>query len=625
MRLYACIFFSLFTSYLLAQGPIPRLEARINEAYETFNVSGQDVLTVMMDRGIDYTHPDFIDENGKTRIKYIFDLYDNTGANDADNPYGLGTIYDEDEINASLEAGGTPLTNDIFGHGTATTGIMCGNGSAVADNEAFRGVAYNSKIICIVVTRDFVPAFGDNPGQAGQFNPALIPTGFQFASDKIEELGMPSVTLLNIGSTGDLTDGSTEICAAVDDFVAKGHPFVCGVGDDGGANNHAQLNLTEGQTSEIEFRKDKAGFLRLTLWYSEQDRFNLSIVRPNGNVEGPFDPPANANDAKDTQITQISIFHRGSNVEFVNSSSDQRQLLIDFSGAIGTYKIRLEATQVDSDGEVNAYLNPSRYNFQNRFISNVADGGSINSYSSCLSTISPTNYVATNDWVDIDGIARSKTGEGEVEELWIGSSVGSTMDGRLGVDVAAPGEVSFGAYSPDNYYTSFSFNVAENSNNFYGLQTAVSAAAPITTGVIALMLEIDPTLSPEEIKAILQETARSDSFTGTTPNSVWGYGKLDAFEAVNRVFNLVDIDEVEPAIKNIQIVPNPFTDLIKIVSVNKDIDIDRITIFNSLGQNVLSLDNVDSDILSLNQLEPGMYVIQIHTKEGTISRKVIKQ
>ena len=187
MRLVFTSLLFLSFSILIAQGPACRQEARIDEVYSTFGLSGEGVLTVMLDRGIDYRHPDFIDENGNTRIAYIFDPYDDTGANDPDNPYGTGTIYDEGEINASLQAGGDPLVNDIFGHGTATTGIMCGNGSAIPDNELYRGVAYKSKIISVIVTRDFVPPFGTNPGQPGQFNPAVIPLGLQFAADKIEE------------------------------------------------------------------------------------------------------------------------------------------------------------------------------------------------------------------------------------------------------------------------------------------------------------------------------------------------------------------------------------------------------------------------------------------------------
>ena len=51
------------------------------------------------------------------------------------------------------------------------------------------------------------------------------------------------------------------------------------------------------------------------------------------------------------------------------------------------------------------------------------------------------------------------------------------------------------------------------------------------TGIIALMLQANPQLNVAEVKEILQNTARSDAFTGVTPNTQWGYGKVDAFAA----------------------------------------------------------------------------------------------
>ena len=46
------------------------------------------------------------------------------------------------------------------------------------------------------------------------------------------------------------------------------------------------------------------------------------------------------------------------------------------------------------------------------------------------------------------------------------------------------------------------------------------------------MLEAKPSLTPNQIRTILRNTAREDSFTGATPNDTWGYGKLDALAAI---------------------------------------------------------------------------------------------
>jgi minor extracellular serine protease Vpr len=129
-----CFLFSLS----FAQGPALRAAIRLDQAIEQYEVSGEGVVVVMLDRGIDYRHPDFIDESGNTRIAYIFDMTNDQGANDANNPYGVGTIFTRQQIDASLDAGGAPLTTDRGGHGTATTGIMVGNGSGTTDGQ-YRG------------------------------------------------------------------------------------------------------------------------------------------------------------------------------------------------------------------------------------------------------------------------------------------------------------------------------------------------------------------------------------------------------------------------------------------------------------------------------------------------------
>jgi hypothetical protein len=51
-------------------------------------------------------------------------------------------------------------------------------------------------------------------------------------------------------------------------------------------------------------------------------------------------------------------------------------------------------------------------------------------------------------------------------------------------------------------------------------------SAPHVTGAVALLLEQDPSLTPTDVKALLQSNALEDAFTGPTPNLTWGAGKL---------------------------------------------------------------------------------------------------
>lgn len=64
-------------------------------------------------------------------------------------------------------------------------------------------------------------------------------------------------------------------------------------------------------------------------------------------------------------------------------------------------------------------------------------------------------------------------------------------------------------------------------------KTGTSAAVPYISGTIALMLESDPTLTPLEIKKILEEAATDLGEKGWDP--IYGYGKVNTDDALKQV------------------------------------------------------------------------------------------
>jgi serine protease AprX len=69
---------------------------------------------------------------------------------------------------------------------------------------------------------------------------------------------------------------------------------------------------------------------------------------------------------------------------------------------------------------------------------------------------------------------------------------------------------------------------------FYTQISGTSMATPYVAGVIALMLDADPTLSPDEIRQIITETATR--MPGYADHEV-GAGYINAYAAVDKVFN----------------------------------------------------------------------------------------
>ncbi len=69
---------------------------------------------------------------------------------------------------------------------------------------------------------------------------------------------------------------------------------------------------------------------------------------------------------------------------------------------------------------------------------------------------------------------------------------------------------------------------------FYTQISGTSMATPFIAGVVALMLDSDPTLAPDEVKQIIQQTA--SQMPGFSEFQV-GAGYINAFAAVDKVFN----------------------------------------------------------------------------------------
>ncbi len=89
------------------------------------------------------------------------------------------------------------------------------------------------------------------------------------------------------------------------------------------------------------------------------------------------------------------------------------------------------------------------------------------------------------------------------------------------------GKVTLSSSHPDYMF-------GTDSTGFNG----TSVSAPIVSGVVALMLAINPNLSKDEVQDILQKTAKKVDYLSYPNidgrNDYLGYGKVDAFRAVKR-------------------------------------------------------------------------------------------
>ncbi|MCB0746288.1 MAG: S8 family peptidase [Ignavibacteriae bacterium] len=587
-----------------------RNETRVNKVWSDLGIKGNGVIVAILDRGIDYTHPDFTNDDGTTRILYIFDLTDNSGSNSSNNPYKVGTIYNEAQINSALSSGTLLATRDAVGHGTSTTGLAAGNGRA--SNGLYSGMAPNSKIIMVKTTTEGAPAHDGEPAEAPFYNPDLIETAINFVKAKAEEANLPVVMLANFGSVGGPMDGTSKLARMIDSEFGPEHPgqvFVSGSSDDGGLPNHAGGIITQSESIDIKI-KNTTNQLRVDLWYDGSDKLDVEIITET-KTYGPYISPS-TNQVRDQQfVTEFNYYHNGSDVDFFVAENNKREIMIDFKVS-GNYTLRLTGSQI-SNGSFHASLNPSRIfaGNENVFETFVVPGYTVWDLATAYNNIVPNSYVIRQNWLDIDGISRTDLGN-EVGEgnLWVGSGVGPTYDERLGMTVSVPGNSNIAPYAERSYFATFNHVLVNDGNGKYGIQSAVSGAAPVLTGIIALMLEANPLLNSVQVKEILQNTARSDNFTGTTPNTKWGYGKVDAFAAVSEVFNATSVQEVKNELPNEFVLnqnyPNPFNPTTSIKFNLPTESKVRLNVFNVLGEEVAELVN--------NNLQAGFHSVQFDAR-----------
>ena len=262
----------------------------------------------------------------------------------------------------------------------------------------------------------------------------------------------------------------------------------------------------------------------------------------------------------------------------------------------------------NEDGTFHAWLNPSTIFSapSTGFTSFVTPGYTVWDMASGNENIAPNSYVLRDSWTDVDGFTRSFVGNDVGPgALWSGSGVGPTYDGRIGVTLSAPGNSNITAYAPRPFFATVRENLVVDGEAPYGMLGAVSGAAPVVTGIIALLLEADPTMDAARVKDILQRTARQDEFTGETPNTVWGYRKIDAFAAVAEVLNVTSVERLDTEVPARPAVlgnyPNPFARQSRIRFAVPLPGRSRLTVYDVLGREIERL--VDQT------LEPGTYEV----------------
>jgi hypothetical protein len=113
-------------------------------------------------------------------------------------------------------------------------------------------------------------------------------------------------------------------------------------------------------------------------------------------------------------------------------------------------------------------------------------------------------------------------------------------------DIVAPGSSIISLRDEDIYTVPNSFFVDNDGNPSgscdYMVMEGTSMSAPFCAGAAALFLEKFPDALPEEVYDALRSNAVLDEFTGSTASTIYGYGKLDIYSAMDLTENPLPVE-----------------------------------------------------------------------------------
>lgn len=378
--------------------------------------------------------------------------------------------------------------------------------------------------------------------------------GLHYLVNKARELRRPLVIDHSLGDALGSHDGSEALELAMTDLAQDGVPIVVSAGNSGDANLHARGKLNPGQTAIITWTiEELSSQSSIDLWYSTTDFLGISVRTPSGRiVNGPT-----SDAGVDTQDGNVVILQgeRPSGREWWISVSAQPGGVLQSTA----WSLALTGAKV-ADGRWDAWTEPGKFTtngMTDQYSVDLHD--TIDYPGTARGVITVGSYLTRFYWrsgctICIEysqsqgkrGVWWNKPPAPDVGALTNSSGVGPTRDGRMKPEISAPGS---------NIITARSSTRAprqSDPDNYHQVWAGTSFAAPHVAGAIALMLQMNQYLTPNEIRTILTEDARQDQFTGSinaqTGSPYWGWGKVNALKSTQDAPSLYSVKLEIPSV-----------------------------------------------------------------------------
>lgn len=487
--------------------------------------------------GFDFSHPDFLDENGLTRFIAIWDQ----GSKFRKPPPGFtrGSEFRAKHLNAAIghsKTPGLPPASWIErqsqlqpgSHGTHVASIAAGNS----------GLCPQAKIAAVLID---VPQIEDDiQRRRSTFSDSsAISHAVEYLLGIAKEENLPIVINISLGTNGGSHDGSSGVSRWLDAYLTSPGRAICIAAGNAGqekAQNPEDLGWimgrihTSGQVParglEVELEWIVVGDgiedwseNELEIWYSAQDRFSVSLKPPDAAEWIEVQPREFVENRRMKNGVTLSIYN-----ELYHPTNGANYIAVYLSPNLdpenfrgiprGIWKVRLRGEEV-RDGRFNAWIerddpmeigrDGERRMF--RFPSFFTEKTNVDSHSI-------TSLACGHGVIAVANL------EEATDRIHASSSQGPTRDDRYKPEIAAPGTAIVAA------------NGFGDPEEPWIQMTGTSMASPYVAGVVGLMLGLNRDLTAAQCSGILQRTARPLIGSSYKWANDAGFGRIDAEAAI---------------------------------------------------------------------------------------------
>lgn len=477
------------------------------------DLQGQGVILAFADTGIDYRHPAFLDENGRSRILRIWDQTIQSGI--PPEGFDYGTEFTKEEIDLVLagEASADAVsTTDTDGHGTYVAGVAAGS-RVTSEGQQYQGAAPLAEIAVVKLkpAKRYLRNYYQIPEDALVYQENDIILALRYFLNLRDRLNRPVVVCFTLGTNQGGHDGGSPLGYMMGKISREYQmALVAAAGNEAARAHHYYGKAYSGEipdTVELQVAEGEEGFV-MEIWPDQSELVTIAVISPSGQRSEKFVTRLGVN-------SRLQFILEGTTLDvnfWFNAAGNGSQIVtLRFTRpAAGLWRIQVYSI-LHYDGGFHIWL-PAEGLIRPETIFLKPDVD--------VTLTSP----ATGEYLITAGAYNHVT-----DSIYLQSGRGYGRVGQQQPTLAAPG-VSIDGPS-------------RTSVSGYEQRTGTSAAAAITAGAAASLLTWGivnknlPVMTGTTVKFFLTVGAiRQTAFA--YPNREWGYGKLNLYHFFEVLVNL---------------------------------------------------------------------------------------